>query len=51
MVQKRKERLTEGKQNIIARQIEECDIATVEDIQDALKDLLGGQLSPCFKLN
>lgn len=44
MVKKRKERLTEGKKNIIATLIEEYDISTVEDIQDALKDLLGGTI-------
>ena len=39
---KRKERLTEGKKNIMASLIEEYDIKTAEDIQDTLKDLLGG---------
>ena len=33
--------LTEGKKNIIANLIEEYDIKTTEDIQEALKDLLG----------
>ncbi|WP_037373165.1 transposase, partial [Anaerovorax odorimutans] len=36
--------LTEGKKNIIASLIEEYDIETAEDIQDALKDLLGGTI-------
>ena len=34
--------LTEGKKNIIATLIEEYDIKTAEDIQEALKDLLRG---------
>ena len=34
--------MTEGKRNIIHQLLEEYDIQTAEDIQDALKDLLGG---------
>ena len=34
--------LTEGKKNIISTLIEEYDIKTAEDIQEALKELLGG---------
>lgn len=41
---KRKPRLTEGKQNIIAALINEYDIKTADDIQEALKDLLGGTI-------
>ncbi len=41
---KRKERLSEGKKNIIADLIREYDIDSAEDIQDALKDLLGGTI-------
>lgn len=41
---KRKERLSEGKKNIIADLIREYDIQSAEDIQDALKDLLGGTI-------
>jgi transposase-like protein len=41
---KRRKRLTEGKQNIIAALINEYDIKTADDIQDALKDLLGGTI-------
>ena len=37
---RRKERMSEGKKNIITSLIEEYDIHTAEDIQDALKDLL-----------
>ena len=33
--------MTEGKRNIIHRLLEEYDIQTAEDIQDAPKDLLG----------
>lgn len=36
--------LTEGKKNIIASLIEEYDIETAEDIQEALRDLLGGTI-------
>ncbi|MDW5300180.1 MAG: IS256 family transposase [Sedimentibacter sp.] len=39
---KRRTNLSEGKQNIIAALINEYDIKSAEDIQDALKDLLGG---------
>ena len=41
---RRKERMSEGKKNIITSLIEEYDIHTAEDIQDALKDLLGGTI-------
>lgn len=37
----KKRRLTEGKRNVIAGLIEEYDIHTANDIQEALKDLLG----------
>lgn len=43
-MRKKKERLTEGKRNIIASLIDEYDIQSAEDIQDALKDLLGGTI-------
>ena len=46
---KRKEKLSEGKRNIIANLIEEYDIQTAEDIQDALKDLLGGTIENMLK--
>lgn len=36
--------LTEGKKNIIAALIDEYGIETADDIQDALKDLLGGTI-------
>lgn len=36
--------LTEGKKNVIAALINEYDIKTAEDIQEALKDLLGGTI-------
>lgn len=41
---KRKEPLSEGKKNIIAALIDEYDISTADDIQNALKDLLGGTI-------
>ena len=36
--------MTEGKRSIIYQLLEEYDIPSVEDIQDALKDLLGGTI-------
>ena len=36
--------MAEGKRNIIYQFLEEYDIPSVEDIQDALKDLLGGTI-------
>ena len=36
--------MTDGKRNIIHQLIEEYDIQTAEDIQEALKDLLGGTI-------
>ena len=36
--------LTEGKKNIIAGLLQEYDIQTADDIQEALKDLLGGTI-------
>ena len=36
--------MTEGKREIIQRLLQEYDIETAEDIQDALKDLLGGTI-------
>ena len=36
--------MTEGKRNIIHHLLEEYDIQTAEDIQEALKDLLGGTI-------
>ena len=41
---KKKELMSEGKKNIITALIEEYDIESAEDIQDALKDLLGGTI-------
>ncbi len=39
-----KVQMTEGKRNIIRQLLEEYDIETATDIQDALKDLLGGTI-------
>ena len=44
MARRRRERMSEGKKNIIAGLIEEYDIKTAADIQEALKDLLGGTI-------
>lgn len=39
-----KVQMTEGKRNIIHQLLQEYDIQSAEDIQDALKDLLGGTI-------
>ena len=39
-----KVQMTDGKRQIIQQLIQEYDIKTAEDIQDALKDLLGGTI-------
>ena len=44
MARRRRERMSEGKKNIIAGLIQEYDIKTAADIQEALKDLLGGTI-------
>ena len=36
--------MTDGKRNIIQQLLQEYDIQSAEDIQDALKDLLGGTI-------
>ena len=41
--------MTEGKRNIIQQLLQEYDIETAEDIQDALKDLLGGNIKEMMK--
>ena len=40
-----KVQMTEGKRNIIHQLLEEYHIQTAQDIQDALKDLLGGTIT------
>ena len=44
MAKRRREPMSEAKKNIIAGLIQEYDIKTAEDIQDALKDLLGSTI-------
>ena len=44
MARRRRERMSEGKKNIIAGLIQEYNIKTAEDIQEALRDLLGGTI-------
>ena len=39
-----KVQMTDGKRNIIQMLLQEYDIESVQDIQDALKDLLGGTI-------
>ncbi|BCJ92577.1 IS256 family transposase [Anaerocolumna cellulosilytica] len=43
-------RMTEGKKNIIAALLQEYDIQSAEDIQDALKDLLGGTIKEMLEV-
>jgi putative transposase len=38
---KKREPMSEGKKNIIASLLQEYDIKSADDIQEALKDLLG----------
>jgi len=40
----KEKRMTEGKKNIISALMQEYDVQSAEDVQDALKDLLGGTL-------
>ena len=42
--------LNENKKNIISALIDEYDIESAEDIQEALKDLLGGTIKSMMKL-
>lgn len=41
--------MSEGKKNIIAQLINEYDIKTTDDIQAALRDLLGGTIQEIMK--
>ena len=40
----RKSRMTDEKRNVIAALLEAYDVKTADDVQDALKDLLGGTI-------
>ena len=44
MAKRRREKMSEWKKNIIAVLIQKYDIKTAEDIQETLKDLLGGTI-------
>ena len=44
MGRRKRERMSDGKKNIITALIQEYDVKTADDIQNALKDLLGGTL-------
>ena len=46
----RKRRLTEEKKNIIAALMQEYDVQTADDVQEALKDLLGGTLEEMLQV-
>ena len=42
--------MTEGKRNIIQMLLQEYDIESAQDIQDALKDLLGGTIKEMMEV-
>ena len=44
MARRKREPMSEGKKNIIGMLLEEYDIRSAKDIEDALKDLLGGTI-------
>ena len=44
MARRKREPMSEEKKNIIAELIEEYDIRTAKDIEDALRDLMGGTI-------
>ena len=44
MARRKRGPMSEGKKNIIAELIEEYDIRTAKDIEDALRDLMGGTI-------
>ena len=44
MARRKREPMSEGKKNIIAELIEEYDIKTAKDIEDALRNLMGGTI-------
>ena len=48
-MRRRKRPMSEGKKNIIGMLLEEYDIKTAEDIQAALKDLMGGTIQKCLR--
>lgn len=41
--------MTEGKRQIVQKLLQGYDIETAEDIQDALKDLLGAPSKKCWR--
>ena len=44
MGRRKREPMSEGKKNIIGMLLEEYDIRSAKDIEDALKDLMGGTI-------
>lgn len=48
MARRKREPMSEGKKNIISMLLGEYEIKIAEDLQDALKDLMGG-IIPCQK--
>ena len=49
MGRRKREPMSEGKRNIIAGLLQEYDIRTVNDIEDALKDLLDRSVRRTFQ--
>lgn len=49
MGRRKREPMSEGKKNIIAGLLQEYYIKTAKDIEDALKDLLGGTIQKMLK--
>lgn len=39
-----KVQMADGRRNVVQQLLQECDIQSTEDIQDVLKDLLGGTI-------
>ena len=50
MAKRKVERMSEGKKRVIAGLLEEYDIESVEDIQNALKDLLGDTIKEMMEV-
>ena len=51
MARRKREPMSEGKKNIIGMLLEEYDIKSAKDIEDALKDLLRTGVNPKFCVN
>ena len=49
MARRKREPMSEGKKNVIAKLIEEYDIRTAKDIEDALRDLMVARYRKCLR--